>query len=84
MNFRLVLSLFTVYQWNNGLCSAASGEYGDCLPENECIAKRGIPGGPCAEGHGICCVCMNFVKCSVRIILVIQSNFQLWLHAEKL
>lgn len=33
---QLVLSLFTIYQWNNGLCTATSGEYGMCLPESEC------------------------------------------------
>lgn len=53
----LVLSLFTIYQWTNGLCSAASGEYGMCLPESDCVSKRGILGGPCALGYGICCVC---------------------------
>lgn len=55
--FILVLSLFTIYQWENGLCSAATGEYGMCLPENDCVGKRGILGGPCAQGYGICCVC---------------------------
>lgn len=29
-----------------------------CLPESECIARRGILGGPCAQGYGVCCVCM--------------------------
>lgn len=58
--FEAVLSLFTVYQWN-GLCTAASGEYGNCLIQSDCMGRGGIPGGPCAEGHGICCVCM-FVK----------------------
>lgn len=53
----LVLSLFTIYQWNNGLCSATSGEYGMCLPELECSQRRGILGGPCAQGYGICCIC---------------------------
>lgn len=33
---QIVLSLFTIYQWNNGLCTATSGEYGMCLPESEC------------------------------------------------
>lgn len=56
-----VLSLFTVYQWNNGLCTATSGEYGNCLPQAECLAKGGIPGGPCAEGYGLCCVCRFFI-----------------------
>lgn len=54
---QLVLSLFTIYQWNNGLCTATSGEYGMCLPESDCIGRRGILGGPCAQGYGICCVC---------------------------
>ncbi|XP_055315358.1 uncharacterized protein LOC129575574 isoform X2 [Sitodiplosis mosellana] len=29
-----------------------------CLPENECIGRRGILGGPCAQGYGTCCVFM--------------------------
>lgn len=57
-----VLSLFTVYQWNNGLCTASTGEYGNCLTnQQDCIGRGGIPGGPCAEGHGACCVC-TFMK----------------------
>lgn len=54
-----VLSLFTVYQWTSGLCVAASGEYGNCVSDNECFSKRGVMGGPCAEGYGICCVCKH-------------------------
>lgn len=57
VNSYIVLSLFTVYQWNNGLCTATSGEYGMCLPESDCIARRGILGGPCAQQYGVCCVC---------------------------
>lgn len=58
-NFSKVLSLFTVYQWTTGLCVAASGEYGNCVSENECLSKSGILGGPCAEGFGICCICKH-------------------------
>lgn len=61
LNSTLVLSLFTIYQWQNGLCAAATGEFGMCLPENDCVSKRGILGGPCAQGYGICCVC----KCEI-------------------
>lgn len=54
-----VLSLFTVFQWENGLCRATSGEYGNCIAEDVCMSRRGILGGTCAEGLGICCVCMR-------------------------
>lgn len=54
-----VLSLFTVVQWGQSLCQAPSGEYGTCVPNNECGLRGGIPGGPCAEGYGICCVCTS-------------------------
>lgn len=57
--FLLVLSLFTVVQWGQSLCQAPSGEYGSCVPNNECSARGGIAGGPCAEGYGLCCVCMR-------------------------
>lgn len=53
----LVLSLFTVVQWGQSLCQAPSGEYGSCVPNNECVARGGVAGGPCAEGYGMCCVC---------------------------
>lgn len=52
-----VLSLFTVVQWGQSLCQAPSGEYGTCLPNSECSLRGGIPGGPCADGYGMCCVC---------------------------
>lgn len=42
------------------MCTATSGEYGMCLPENECIARRGILGGSCAQGYGICCICKHY------------------------
>lgn len=54
----LVLSLFTVVQWNQGTCIAPTGEAGNCIPNNECVGRGGIPGGACAGGYGICCVCM--------------------------
>lgn len=56
--FISVLSLFTVVAWGQGQCMAPSGEYGSCVPNNECLPRGGIPGGPCAEGYGMCCVCM--------------------------
>ncbi|XP_314314.2 uncharacterized protein LOC1275085 [Anopheles gambiae] len=52
------LPIFTVYQWGQGLCSAASGEYGSCQPNNECVLRGGIPAGPCAGGYGTCCIFM--------------------------
>ena len=54
----IVLSLFTVVQWDQSLCQAPTGEYGSCVPNNDCIARGGIAGGPCAGGYGMCCVCM--------------------------
>lgn len=30
-----------------------------CLPESECISRRGILGGSCAQGYGICCICKH-------------------------
>lgn len=54
-----VLSLFTVVQWPPGGCSAPSGEIGNCLADNECLVRGGIPGGPCAGGYGMCCICMT-------------------------
>lgn len=42
------------------MCTATSGEYGMCLPESECIARRGILGGSCAQGYGICCICKHY------------------------
>lgn len=56
-----VLSLFTVVTWGQGQCTAPSGEYGSCVPNNECVPRGGIPGGPCAEGYGMCCVCMYII-----------------------
>lgn len=53
-----VLSLFTVVQWPPGGCAAPSGEIGNCLADNECLVRGGIPGGPCAGGYGMCCICM--------------------------
>lgn len=67
-----VLQLFTVYQWDRGLCSASTGEYGVCMLENECIMKRGILGGPCAEGHGTCCICKNSIFCIILKTKIIQ------------
>lgn len=57
-NFITVLSLFTVVTWGQGQCTAPSGEFGSCVPNNECVPRGGIPGGPCASGYGMCCVCM--------------------------
>lgn len=52
--------MFTVVQWGQSLCQAPSGENGSCFRNaDECNLRRGIPSGPCAEGHGICCVCKS-------------------------
>lgn len=62
----LVLSLFTVVQWGQGLCQAVSGEYGTCITNGDCALKGGTSGGPCAEGYGICCIC----KCNMHNIFL--------------
>lgn len=80
----IVLSLFTVYQWNSGLCVAASGEYGNCVSENECFSKQGIMGGPCAEGYGICCVCKHSMHSQPRFFRQINIIFlQSWHRAAE-
>ena len=30
---------------------------GTCYTDTECDELQGIPGGSCAEGYGVCCVC---------------------------
>ncbi|KAG4081151.1 hypothetical protein HA402_014599 [Bradysia odoriphaga] len=57
-----VLSLFTVVTWGQGQCMAPSGEYGSCVPNNECVPRGGIPGGPCAAGYGMCCSCGGIAR----------------------
>lgn len=46
---------------------AATGEYGNCVAEDECRAKNGILGGPCADGFGICCICKYMTACDVSM-----------------
>lgn len=85
-----VLSLFTVVTWGQGQCMAPSGEYGSCVPNNECLPRGGIPGGPCAEGYGMCCVCMykiNFPLLKVivltRIFSIFKSYAVMWRESKR-
>nr|CAD7419831.1 unnamed protein product [Timema poppensis] len=50
------LSLFTVVQFQNQGCAAASGDNGTCLTSSECSERSGTASGPCANGYGVCCV----------------------------
>lgn len=52
-----VLSLFTVVQFDNQPCAAASGDNGTCLTVAECASRGGMASGPCANSFGVCCVC---------------------------
>ena len=46
----LVLPLVTFVKWDQGQCSAPSGEIGNCIPATECQLRGGIAGGQCAGG----------------------------------
>lgn len=52
-----VLPIFNVIPIGFALCTAPSGEVGNCLPNKDCIIRGGIPAGPCGGGYGLCCVC---------------------------
>nr|XP_046468147.1 uncharacterized protein LOC124212301 [Neodiprion pinetum] len=52
---RSVLSLFTLVQFDNSLCSGMNGENGTCISAAECSTRGGVSGGPCANGYGVCC-----------------------------
>ena len=54
-----VLSLFTVVQFANQPCAAASGDNGTCLTLAECASRGGLASGPCAGNFGVCCVCKS-------------------------
>lgn len=49
------------YPWGQNLCVVPSGELGACVPSKDCALRNGIPGGPCANGFGTCCVCKNSI-----------------------
>ncbi|XP_048510409.1 uncharacterized protein LOC105693592 [Athalia rosae] len=50
------LSLFTIVQFDNNICSGVTGENGTCVAAAECGSRGGISVGPCANGYGVCCV----------------------------
>lgn len=45
-----VLPLVTFVKWDQGQCSAPSGEIGNCLPASDCQLRGGIAAGQCAGG----------------------------------
>ena len=60
-----VLGLFNVVQFENGACNATDdSRTGVCFTSSECEAKGGEPGGVCAAGFGVCCICkLEFLHC---------------------
>uniref|UniRef100_A0A1B0ANQ9 CUB domain-containing protein n=1 Tax=Glossina palpalis gambiensis TaxID=67801 RepID=A0A1B0ANQ9_9MUSC len=46
-----ILPIFTLIPVGLTLCSAPSGEYGNCLPSKDCALRGGIPAGPCGGGY---------------------------------
>lgn len=53
-----VLPIFSVLPIGPSVCSAPSGEHGNCLSNSDCAYRGGIPAGTCGTGYGQCCVCM--------------------------
>ncbi|PSN50139.1 hypothetical protein C0J52_15097 [Blattella germanica] len=49
---QVVLSLFTIVQFQNQGCAASSGDNGTCLTSAECSERGGVASGPCANGYG--------------------------------
>ncbi|XP_064096977.1 neuropilin-1-like [Macrobrachium nipponense] len=51
--------LFPVVQivtFENGPCTAGTGERGTCYSQKECETLQGSASGTCANGFGVCCV----------------------------
>lgn len=58
------LSLFTIIEFPNSKCQAtsASSTYdGTCYHQTECENLNGTAIGQCANGYGVCCVCMYYL-----------------------
>lgn len=53
-----VLSLFSIVQFPNDICTSASAANpnGLCMASSECSSKSGTASGNCASGFGVCCV----------------------------
>ncbi|KAK7066142.1 hypothetical protein SK128_026521, partial [Halocaridina rubra] len=45
-----------IVTFENGPCTAASGETGTCYSQKECSNEGGSASGTCANGFGVCCV----------------------------
>ena len=54
--FFLVLSLFNVIKFENGVCRSDTNMNGTCYTPQECETKNGIASGSCASGFGVCCL----------------------------
>ena len=59
-HFAGTFSLFSIVQFPNQQCSAASSTsssttYGVCYTSSECTGKGGAADGNCAAGFGVCC-----------------------------
>lgn len=62
------------------MCAAPSGELGNCVPKKECAIRGGLPGGPCANGFGVCCVC----RFSILYIIDLNTNSRIFHSHDKL
>jgi len=53
-----VLSLFSIVQFPNDICTSASTAQpnGLCMASSECSSKSGTASGNCASGFGVCCI----------------------------
>ncbi|XP_043476468.1 uncharacterized protein LOC122507685 isoform X1 [Leptopilina heterotoma] len=55
MRDQRLLPLFTVVRFDNNLCMGSTGENGTCISPAECVQRRGVSNGICANGYGVCC-----------------------------
>lgn len=55
MRDQRLLPLFTVVRFDNNLCLGNTGENGTCISPAECVQRRGVNNGICANGYGVCC-----------------------------
>ncbi|KAG7209970.1 hypothetical protein KM043_011559 [Ampulex compressa] len=60
-----LFSIFTVVKFDNAICVGTNGENGTCLAASECVQRRGISNGICANGYGVCCIVL--VSCGETI-----------------
>lgn len=71
-----VLRLFTVVRFQNVPCIGPNLENGTCYHGKECADLGGLGTSPCAQGLGVCCLCMYslFLKvdtnCRITYVLI--------------